>query len=94
MVSLIQKLWTDQVGSSVSAEMALVTSLTVGALVMSMAQFSASVNREFQNSATQTGLTISDVEKNKEKEDKPAKKKEKKSDKEEKPKSNPWVPSS
>ena len=63
MVSLIQKLWTDQVGSSASAEMALVTSLTVGALGMSMAQFSTSVNRQFQNSATQTGLTISDVEK-------------------------------
>jgi uncharacterized NAD-dependent epimerase/dehydratase family protein len=85
MVSLIRKLWTDQVGSSVAAEMAIVTSLTVGALVMTMGQFSASVNREFQESAVQTGLTISDIEKEKEKEDdkaRPAKKNEKKADEE------------
>lgn len=80
MILLIRKLCTDEVGSSVSAEMALVTSLTIGALIMTMSQFSASVNREFQKSAAQTGLTISDIEKENEKddEDKPAKKKEKK----------------
>ena len=34
MVSLIRKLWTDQVGSSLSSEMALVTGVTIGALFM------------------------------------------------------------
>lgn len=82
MVSLIRKLWTDQVGSSQSAEMALVTSLTVGALIMTMSQFSASVNREFQQSAQQTSLTISDLDKQKEDEDTPAKKIDKTADEE------------
>jgi len=62
MVSLIQKLWYDQVGSSLSAEMALVTSVTVGALFMGMSQFSATVNREFEEAAVSTGLTIAELE--------------------------------
>ena len=62
MVSLIQKLWYDQVGSSLSAEMALVTSVTVGALFMGMSQFSATVNREFEVAATSAGLTIADLD--------------------------------
>jgi len=51
MRTLLSLLWTDQVGSTMSAEMALVTSVTVGALFMGMADFSATVNQEFQNSA-------------------------------------------
>ncbi len=56
MRTLLVLLWTDQVGSTLSAEMALVTSVTVGALFMGMAEFSATVNREFQNSAREVGL--------------------------------------
>lgn len=56
MRTLLSLLWTDQVGSTLSAEMALVTSVTVGALFMGMAEFSATVNREFQNSAREVGL--------------------------------------
>ena len=39
-----------------SAEMALVTSVTVGALFMGMGEFSRTVNNEFQNSARIAGL--------------------------------------
>jgi 3-hydroxyisobutyrate dehydrogenase-like beta-hydroxyacid dehydrogenase len=56
MRTLFTLLWTDQVGSVLSAEMALVTAVTVGALFMGMAEFSATVNREFQNSAREDGL--------------------------------------
>lgn len=56
MRTLLSLLWTDQVGSTLSAEMALVTSVTVGVLFMGMAEFSATVNREFQNSAQVAGL--------------------------------------
>jgi len=56
MRTLLSLLWTDQVGSTLSAEMALVTSVTVGALFMGMAEFSATVNREFQNTAREVGL--------------------------------------
>ena len=56
MRKLFSLLWTDRVGSTLSAEMALVTSVTVGALFMSMAEFSRTINREFQNSTHQVGL--------------------------------------
>ncbi|MFT4555659.1 MAG: hypothetical protein ACI92S_000991 [Planctomycetaceae bacterium] len=56
MRTLLALLWTDQVGSTLSAEMALVTSVTIGALFMGMADFSAKVNREFQNPAREGGL--------------------------------------
>jgi len=56
MRTLLALLWTDQVGSTLTAEMALVTSVTVGALFMGMADFSATVNREFQNTAREVGL--------------------------------------
>lgn len=79
MVALIRKLWTDQVGSSVSAEMAMVTSVTVGALFMGMSQFSATVSREFEEAAVNTGLTISDQEE-KEKDEKSEKKDDGKKD--------------
>ena len=56
MRTLLSLLWTDQVGSTQAAEMALVTSVTVGALFMGMADFSATVNRQFQDSAREAGL--------------------------------------
>lgn len=56
MRTLLSLLWTDQVGSTQAAEMALVTSVTVGALFMGMAEFSATVNRQFQASAREAGL--------------------------------------
>ena len=62
MRTLLSLLWTDQVGSTLSAEMALVTSVTVGALFMGMAEFSATVNREFQNSARVAGLVGTEEE--------------------------------
>ena len=65
MVSLIRKLWTDQVGSSLSSEMALVTGVTIGALFMGMSQFSATVNREFQQAAENPGVTISELDEKK-----------------------------
>ncbi len=82
MVSLIRKLWTDQVGSSVSSEMAMVTSVTIGALFMGMSQFSATVNREFQQAAENTGLTISELEEKEEQRDEEAEKEAKKDDEE------------
>jgi hypothetical protein len=62
MRTLLSLLWTDQVGSTQVAEMALVTSVTVGALFMGMAEFSATVNREFQNSAREAGLADTEEE--------------------------------
>ncbi len=66
MPELLTQLWKDEVGSAMSAEMALVTSVTVGALFSGMGQFSATVNREFQNSAGVAGLTVADIEKKEE----------------------------
>ena len=86
MQTLLRLLWTDQVGSALSAEMALVTSVTVGALFMGMAEFRATVNREFQNSAAQTGLlTVDDAGDEKEASDE-----QKKKDAEEKKKKSGW----
>ena len=56
MRTFLSLLWTDQVGSTLSAEMALVTSVTIGALFMGMADFSAKVNQDFQNAAHEVGL--------------------------------------
>lgn len=56
MRNLLTRLWSDQVGSTMSAEMAMVTSVTVGALFMGMGKFSQTVNEEFQNSARLAGL--------------------------------------
>ena len=75
MLSLVKKLWTDEVGSSISAEMALVTGITVSALFMSMGNFSATVNREFDAAAKNPALSMKDVDK-KVKDDKEQKAKE------------------
>jgi DNA topoisomerase VI subunit A len=74
MLSLAKKLWTDKVGSTMMAEMAIVTGITISALFMSMSNFSATVNREFNKAAQSSGLTMDDVDKKKkEKEEKKAK---------------------
>ena len=62
MLSLARKLWTDQVGSSLSAEMALVTGVTIGALFMSMGSFSQTVNQEFDVAVKNPGFAMEDVE--------------------------------
>lgn len=81
MRNLLQLLWTDCVGSSISTEMALVTSVTVGALAMGMAEFSATVNREFQDAAVNTGLvTIDEAAAKKKSEEDAEKRDEKKSE--------------
>ena len=71
MRNLLYLLWNDRTGSTLSSEMALVTSVTVGALFMGMAEFSATVNREFENAAAETGLMTVDeaVQKKKQKEE-------------------------
>ena len=51
VLAFANRLWRDQVGSSASAEMALVTGVTVAALFMGMSQFSATVNRHFDDVA-------------------------------------------
>jgi hypothetical protein len=81
MRTLIFLLRTDQVGSALSAEMALVTSVTVGALYMGMADFSPTVNCEFQVSTEVAGPSGVEEE-NKARDDK------KKKDEEEK--KNQW----
>ena len=47
MWDLMKYLWHDEVGSSQSTEMALVTGVTIGALVMSMRSFGNAVNDRF-----------------------------------------------
>ena len=73
MRTLLSLLWTDQLGSTLSTEMALVTSITVGALSMGMAEFNTTVNREFQNSARVSALM--EEEETSQEEDTAAKKK-------------------
>ncbi|MHC4876712.1 MAG: hypothetical protein ACYTGL_09455 [Planctomycetota bacterium] len=58
MLDLLKHLWHDEVGSSQSTEMALVTGVTVGAMVMGMRSFGEAVNNRFtkiehQENATQ-----------------------------------------
>lgn len=48
MLNLMKLLWHDEVGSSQSTEMALVTGVTVGALVMSMRSFGNAVSNRFE----------------------------------------------
>lgn len=48
MWDLLKYLWNDEVGSSQSTEMALVTGVTIGALVMSMRSFGHAVNNRFE----------------------------------------------
>ena len=48
MWELTKHLWRDEVGSSQSTEMALVTGVTIGALVMGMRSFGNAVNSRFE----------------------------------------------
>lgn len=69
MRHLFVHLWGDEVGSS-TAEMGLVTAVTVGALFMAMGDFAATVNQEFQNTVESTSLmTIKEQQEEKEEED-------------------------
>lgn len=56
MQTLLIRLWNDDVGSSISAEMGLVTSVTIGALFMGMSQFGQSVNKSFENATVMTDV--------------------------------------
>ena len=47
MLELMKHLWRDEVGSSQSTEMALVTGVTVGAMIMGMRSFGDAVNSRF-----------------------------------------------
>ncbi len=47
MWNLLNHLWLDEVGSSQSTEMALVSGVTIGALVMGMTSFGNAVNNRF-----------------------------------------------
>ena len=47
MLDLLKHLWNDEVGSSQSTEMALVTGVTVGAMIMGMRSFGEAVNSRF-----------------------------------------------
>ncbi len=47
MWDLIKHLWNDEIGSSQSTEMALVTGVTIGSLVMGMRSFGGAVNNRF-----------------------------------------------
>jgi hypothetical protein len=49
MWDLMKHLWHDEVGSSQSTEMALVTGVTIGALVVSMQSFGEAVNNRFSD---------------------------------------------
>ncbi len=69
MWNLLQKLARDEVGSSVTTEMSMVTGVTVGALIMSMGDFSANVNRQFKQVATSSALKSTDLDRKREQED-------------------------
>jgi|GEM_PF-2183558 len=65
MLELLYKLARDCVGSSISTEMSLVTSVTVGALVMGMGNFSATVKQHFENANNTPALSMTQMEKEK-----------------------------
>ncbi|MBI1311840.1 hypothetical protein GC176_11155 [bacterium] len=47
MRDLLKHLWHDEIGSSQSTEMALVTGVTVGAMIMSMHSFGDAISTRF-----------------------------------------------
>ena len=62
-LALAKRLWLDQLGSSASAEMAMVTGVTVAALFMGMSQFSSTMNRRFDSVASNPDMqTLEDLE--------------------------------
>ena len=70
MLPVLIRFLHDEVGSTVGSEFALVTSVTVGALVLGIGEFSASVNRRFESVSTSPALQMSDLEKQHEDEEK------------------------
>lgn len=75
MWRLSHKLWIDEVGSS-TAEMGLVTAVTVGALFMAMGDFAATVNQEFEAAVESTSLMTIKEQQEAKKEEEEKKKKE------------------
>ena len=70
MVRLFHKLWNDELGAA-TAEFGLVTATTVGALIMSMGNFAAVVNHEFETAVQNPGLmSIEEQREEKEKQQK------------------------
>ena len=68
--ALAKRLWLDQLGSSASAEMAMVTGVTVAALFMGISQFSVSINRQFDEVASNPDMqSIEDLEEEEESDD-------------------------
>ncbi len=63
MLELIRKLARDTVGSSISTEMSLVTSVTVGALVMGMGNFTAGVKHRFDVVSETPALSMAQADK-------------------------------
>lgn len=62
MFELLRKLARDCVGSSISTEMSLVTSVTVGALVMGMGNFSATIKKRFDVANETPALSMTALE--------------------------------
>ncbi len=65
MIELLRKLARDCVGSSISTEMSLVTSVTVGALVMGMGNFSATIKKRFEVANETQALSMTAIEREK-----------------------------
>ena len=77
MWHLYHKLWIDEVGSA-TAEMGLVTAVTVGALFMAIGDFAATVNQEFETAVQSTSLmTIEEQQKEEEEKDEKEEEREK-----------------
>ena len=48
MFPILMRFTRDEVGSTVGSEFAVVTGVTVGALLLTVGDFSASINRRFE----------------------------------------------
>ena len=68
MVPVLTRLLHDEVGSTVGSEFALVTSVTVGALLLGVSDFAVSVNRRFETVSKSPALQMSKLEKQREEE--------------------------
>lgn len=54
MLTLSTRLWADELGASLSTEMALVTGVTVGALIMGTSSFTQVIQQRFDKAAIRT----------------------------------------
>ena len=69
MLLVLIRFLHDEVGSTVGSEFALVTGVTVGALLLAVSNFSASVNSRFDTVSKSPALQMSDLEKQQEAEE-------------------------